>query len=112
MGPGGVWAGVDANCQSAPGGRIRLISQAAVIVGSVTGIRYVIEKTSDVAAPATVAITTVKPGASCYRIEMEALTLQTLQTNLADFDLMLATFRFSARKAPAVTPLETTPPTQ
>lgn len=111
MSPSGLTAGVDANCQSDPGGRIRLISRAEIIVGDVPTIRYVIERSSDVTPPATYAIATVKRGAFCYRIEMEALTLLTLQPNLADFDLMLASVRFSTRKAPAVTPLPTTPPT-
>ena len=62
MGPGGTVAGVDADCQSAPGGSIRLISQANVIVGGVAAIRYVIERDSEVAPSAIYAITTVKPG--------------------------------------------------
>jgi hypothetical protein len=111
MGPTGVFLGVSANCQFKSGGPDTLISQAAVIVDGLTAIRYV-ESVSNIGGRAVLAVVTVKPGEYCYRIFMEAFTRPQLQANLADFDMMLASVRFSARTAPVVTPRETTPPTQ
>ena len=106
----GVFLGVSANCQVGTGGPNSLISQADLVVGGVAAIRYV-ETVSNVGGQAVLAMVTVKPGMYCYRIFMEAFTLPALQANLAYFDLMLTSVRFSARTAPVVTPRETTPPT-
>jgi hypothetical protein len=110
MGSEGVFAGVSANCQYWLGPNTTLISQADVVIGSLATARYVVGlSTPDGNFVSSIA--TIKTGVFCYRIYMLAFTLSVLQSNLADFDLMLASVRFSTRKAPVVTPIETQPPT-
>jgi hypothetical protein len=57
------------------------------------------------------AVATVEPIGLCYRVSMLGFSQTTIESDLADFDLMLQTIRFSARTAPlAGTPVATLPP--
>jgi len=109
MRPDAIFVGVSANCQYWLGPNTKLISQASIEVDGVPAIRYVADLFSPDGNFVT-AITTIKPGAYCYRIYVLAFTLLVVQANLADFDRMLSTVRFSTRTAPAVSPIATTPP--
>jgi hypothetical protein len=111
MSSAGIFVGVSANCQVKTGSPDTLINQTAMVVGGVPAVRYV-ELVSNIGGQAFLAVATVKPGTYCYRIFMEALSRATLEANLADFDRMLASVRFSARTAAVTTPRETTPPTR
>jgi hypothetical protein len=104
-----VFLGVSANCQYILGGDTTLINQSNVTIDAVPAIRYV----AAVSTPDgnfVGAITTVEPGAYCYRVFMLAFTVQVIQSNLPDFDTLLSTIHFSARSSPAVSPRPTNPP--
>ena len=56
------------------------------------------------------AVATVEQRPYCYRVLMLARSQGAVESNLADFDQMLKSVRFSSRSAPAGSPVPTVAP--
>jgi photosystem II stability/assembly factor-like uncharacterized protein len=102
MRPDDVLAGMSADCMSGIGPRI-VISQVDVAVDTVPSVRYLIKGTGGLDGPIFAAEAIVEPGGLCYRVFMMASTQKAIEANLAEFDLMLNSVRFSSRTAPITT---------
>jgi hypothetical protein len=100
---------VTADCRSAMGPST-LISVRKMVVDTTATIRYEL-RSSTPDGILFAAVATVEPGGLCYRIAMLGFSQTVIESDLADFDLVLQTIRFSARTAPlAGTPVATLPP--
>jgi hypothetical protein len=102
MRPDDVLAGMSADCMSGIGPRI-VISQVDVAVDTVPSVRYFIKGIGGLDGPIFAAEAIVEPGGLCYRLFMMAWTQKAIEANLAEFDLMLNSVRFSSRTAPITT---------
>jgi photosystem II stability/assembly factor-like uncharacterized protein len=94
MGPDDVLVGVSAGCHYGIGPSTE-ISEETIVVDAVSAVRYFVEGTGGQDGPFFSAIATIEPGDLCYRIYMFAWTQKAIEANLADFDLMLESVRFS-----------------
>jgi photosystem II stability/assembly factor-like uncharacterized protein len=97
-GPDEVLAGMSADCLSGISAGT-VINESNVVVDTLPSVRYFVEGTATDGL-IFAAVATVRPGSLCYRISMIARTQKAIEANLADFDLMLETVRFSPRTAP------------
>jgi hypothetical protein len=110
MGRDDVMVGVSADCQYVVGGGT-VISQSNIAVDTVPAVRYFL-RVSGYDGIFFDAAVTVEPGGLCYRITMFAWSQKAIESNLADFDMMLQTVRFSERTTPETArPRPTPPPT-
>jgi len=111
VGADGVFIGLSADCQYWLGPNVTLVAKDPLTVGSVSVVRYVVSANSPdgnfYAADAS-----VMANESCYRLSMFGWSLSVVQAHLADYDLMLASLRFSQRTAPIATPHPTAQPIQ
>jgi hypothetical protein len=101
LGQEGVLAGVSADCQYGTGSG-RVISQASVVVDTIPSNRYFMNVVGPDGSSFAV-VATVEPGGLCYRFYIFAWSQTAIEANLAEFDLMLNSVRFSSRTAPITT---------
>jgi len=109
MRPGDVSVEVSADCQSGVSRNAVLIRKADLVVGGIPTTRYVVSA-STIEGPVFMAVATVEKRPSCYRFLMLARSQGAVESNLADFDQMLNSVRFSSRSAPAGSPVPTVAP--
>jgi len=86
-----------------------LISKSDMVVGGIPTTRYVVSA-STMEGPVFMAVATVVKRPSCYRVLMLARSQRAVESNLADFDQMLKSVRFSSRAAPAGSSVPTVAP--
>jgi len=86
-----------------------LISKSDMVVGGIPTTRYVVSA-STMEGPVFMAVATVVKRPSCYRVLMLARSRGAVESNLADFDRMLKSVRFSSRSTPAGSPVPTVAP--
>ena len=109
MRPGDVSVEVSPDCQSGVSRNAMLISKSDLVVGGIPTTRYVVSA-STIEGPVFMAVATVEKRPSCYRFLMLARSQGAVESNLADFDQMLNSVRFSSRSAPAGSPVPTVAP--
>jgi photosystem II stability/assembly factor-like uncharacterized protein len=111
MAPDEVFVGVSVDCFYMVGPSA-LIAKTDIVVDAVPSVRYVVKATNGEQGTLFAAEATIEPRGLCYRVSMIARTQKAIESNLADFDLMLQTMRFSERTAPiTASPRPTRPPT-
>src|SRR5438552_13679865 len=109
MRPGDVSVEVSPDCQSGVSRNATFIRKADMVVGGIPTTRYVVSA-STIEGPVFMAVATVEQRPYCYRVLMLARSPGAVESNLADFDQMLKSVRFSSRSAPAGSPVPTVAP--
>src|SRR5438876_8602957 len=109
MRPGDVSVEVSPDCQSGVSRNAMLISKSDMVVGGIPTTRYVVSA-STIDGPVFMAVATVVKRPYCYRVLMLAKNQGAVESNLADFDRMLKSVRFSSRSTPAGSPVPTVAP--
>jgi hypothetical protein len=100
---------ISPDCQSGISHDATLISRSNMVVDGIPTTRYLVSASTS-EGPYFSAVATIEKHPYCYRISMLARSQHAVDTNLADFDRMLKSIRFSSRSAPAGTPVPTVPP--